>query len=71
MKLRTVGLLVLTASVFMITACGQKGPLYIHKEEAPAAAPAEGIEGAEGVEAPAAEKAVKEEIKDETSNTGK
>lgn len=65
MKLRTVGLLVLTASVFMITACGQKGPLYIHKEEAPAAAPAE------GVEAPAAEKAVKEEIKDETSNTGK
>ena len=65
MKLRTVGLLVLMASAFMITACGQKGPLYIQKEEAPAAVPAE------GVEAPAAEKAVKEEKIDETSNTGK
>jgi predicted small lipoprotein YifL len=71
MKLRTVGLLVLTASAFMITACGQKGPLYIHKEEAPEEQAAPAADPAEGVEAPAAEKAVKEEKIDETSNTGK
>jgi predicted small lipoprotein YifL len=37
MKLPTVGLALLSAAVFTLTACGQKGPLYVPKKEAPAA----------------------------------
>ncbi len=37
MKIRFAGLSLL-ASLFLLTACGQKGPLYLEKEPKPAAA---------------------------------
>ena len=68
MKLRIVGLLVVTASAFMITACGQKGPLYLPGKEAPAeqATPA-----AVPAEATAGEKADTNTEKDDASRTDK
>ncbi len=51
MKLPTVGLALLSAAVFTLTACGQKGPLYMQKQEAPAAsAPAEAEQAADPAE---------------------
>jgi predicted small lipoprotein YifL len=65
MKLRTVGLMLLFSTAFTLSACGQKGPLYMPKKEAPAAT------------APAAEEQATEQTedkasgKDEADNTGK
>lgn len=66
MKLQAVGLLLIAASTFAITACGQKGPLYKPQKQAPAeqAAPAEGAGAAE-------EQADKDTEKDKTDTTGK
>ncbi|HBE93603.1 MAG TPA: hypothetical protein DDW55_14215 [Gammaproteobacteria bacterium] len=71
MKLRIVGLLVVTASAFMITACGQKGPLYLPGKEAPAEQAAPAAVPAEGAEAANDEKADTNTEKDETSRTDK
>lgn len=40
MKIRFAGLFLL-ASLFLLSACGQKGPLYLENEPAPVAATAE------------------------------
>ena len=47
MKIRLTGLFLLT-SLFLLSACGQKGPLYLKKEPAPVAAAAEPEKDAAG-----------------------
>ena len=43
MKIRFAGFFLL-AGLFLLSACGQKGPLYLENEPAPAAAAAEPIQ---------------------------
>ena len=63
MKIRFAGLFLL-AWLFLLSACGQKGPLYLEKEPAPAvvAEPAEEADADKTQEN--AEKEVKPEAKD-------
>ena len=70
MKLRIVGLLWMIAGAMLITACGQKGPLYLPKDEtmdAPAASqPTDASEGAVEAADKAADQVEKKEPGDTT-----
>ena len=53
MKLRITGLLLIAASTMLTTACGQKGPLYMPRDESTATQPAPlAGKAAEGAEKP-------------------
>jgi len=63
MKIRFTGLLLLI-SLFLLSACGQKGPLYLEKATAPAAQTSKLEKGATADKTESVEKKVKSEEKD-------
>ena len=63
MKIQFAGLFLL-ASLFLLSACGQKGPLYLEKEPAPVAATVDVEKKAEESKTENADAEVKTEKKD-------
>jgi predicted small lipoprotein YifL len=63
MKIRFAGLFLL-ASMFLLSACGQKGPLYLKKEPAPAAAAVDVEKAADDGKTESTDAEVKSEKKD-------
>ena len=62
MKIQFAGLFLLS-SLFLLSACGQKGPLYLKKEPAPASASADGEKTADESKAGSADVDNKDEKK--------
>lgn len=63
MKIHFTGLLLLIG-LFLLSACGQKGPLYLEKATAPAAQASKLEKGATADKTESVEKKVKSEKKD-------
>jgi len=63
MKIRFTGLLLLI-SLFLLSACGQKGPLYLERAAVPVAKASKSEKGATTEKTERAEKKVKSEEKD-------
>ena len=63
MKIQFAGLFLLTG-LFLLSACGQKGPMYLKNESAPAAAAVDVEKDAAGSKTESTETEVKPEKKD-------